>query len=129
MAAAVCVAIAAGFLTTILPTSTVTLRWVHSVEKVPWEEDYATTPDGLIITEARVVQSGAGMEPPQSARFDGTWWRYRPALAALPIVELANSEFAAGYQICWAGKCEELSQLVPKGRVAAIKSLPCTKTW
>lgn len=125
MGAATCIAIAAGLMTTILPTSTITLKWIHSVEKVPWEEDYAATLDGLVITEARVVRSGAGMEPPESARFDGEWWRYKPALFPLPIVEFANSEFVGGYQICWAGRCQRLSDLVPKGQVAAIKSLSC----
>lgn len=125
MAASTCIAIAAGLLTTILPTSTITLKWIHSVEKVPWEEDYLATLNGLVITEARVVRSGAGMEPLESARFDGKWWRYKPALDPLPVVELANSEFVGGYQVCRAGQCQLLSDLVPKGQVAAIKSLPC----
>ena len=122
---AICIVVAAGLTTTVLPTSTITLKWIHSVEKVPWEEDYAATIDGLVITEARVMGSGAGMEPPESARFDGKWWRYKPSLPPLPTVELANSEFVGGYQICTVKRCQWLSDFVPKGHVATLESLPC----
>lgn len=127
MAVGTCVAVTAGLLTTVLPTGNVTLKWIHSVEKVPWEEDYLATTNGLIITEACVRRSGAGMEPPASARFDGIWWRYKPALPALPSVALANSTFVQGYQICWGGRCQQLSNVVSKGHVAALESASCKK--
>ena len=50
-----------------LPVAEFTLAWDHSVEKVRWEEDYRVTAAGLLLGEARVRGSGAGMEPPANA--------------------------------------------------------------
>jgi hypothetical protein len=58
-------AAAAGFV--VLPTQSVTLNWLHTVEKTTWEEDYAASAAGVTITEARIEAFGAGMEPPASA--------------------------------------------------------------
>ena len=44
-----------------------TLAWNHTIEKIRWEEDYRVTPDGLLLGEARVKGSGAGMEIPDDA--------------------------------------------------------------
>jgi hypothetical protein len=68
-----------------------TLAWAHSVEKTAWEEDWRLTPAGLVIVEARVKGSGAGMEPPEGAHYDGAWWRYTPAAAPLAELRLIDS--------------------------------------
>jgi hypothetical protein len=44
-----------------------TLVWTHSVERTEWRESWRVTPAGLVLTEARVKGSGAGMEPATDA--------------------------------------------------------------
>ena len=51
-----------------LSIATFTLAWTHSIEKTDWQEDWRVTPEGLVLTQARVKGSGAGMEPPPGAR-------------------------------------------------------------
>jgi hypothetical protein len=88
-----------------LGTSVFTLAWTHSVEKTIWEEDWRLTQAGLIIEEARIAGSGAGMEPPPGARFDGGLWRYTPSgLTPLPRLELHDSGFTPPWSIRAAGK-------------------------
>ena len=91
--------------------SAFTLAWSHSVEKVRWEEDWRVTPGGLEIVEARVAGSGAGMEPPEGAVFDGGVWRYRPQMPAQAQLALARSGATGGvWQICFDGKCREIAE-------------------
>ncbi len=91
-----------------LGASLFTLAWTHSVERTRWEEDWVLTPRGLVIAEARVQGSGAGMEPPEGARFDGTWWRYTPDLPALPELRLAASGHAGAWDIRTPARTWEL---------------------
>src|SRR3546814_561729 len=106
--AAACIALLAGTIFVVLPTQTMTLIWTHTVEKTRWEEDYSASAEGIVITEVRIEAIGAGMEPPASAIREGRWWRYRPSLPTLASVELANSNFAEGYSLCWNHKCRAL---------------------
>ena len=63
-----------------LAVAAFTLSWTHSVEKTRWEEDWAITPAGLQIVEARVKGSGAGMDPADGAVLRDGWWVYAPSL-------------------------------------------------
>ena len=90
-----------------------TLAWTHSVEKIPWQEDWRLTPQGLVLTESRVRGSGAGMEPPPGAKFDGQWYRWKPDLPPLPEVVLRRSGKAGDWRVCRAGKCIAMGTLVP----------------
>ena len=72
-----------------LGTVALTLAWTHSIEKMRWEEDWRATPAGLVLQEDRIQATGAGMEPPPDAKFDGTWWRYNPHLAPMPQRDFA----------------------------------------
>ena len=54
----------AGSVWATLPLQSFTLAWQHTVEKVLWEEDYRLSERGLLLEEARVRGSGAGMEIP-----------------------------------------------------------------
>lgn len=121
-----CIALVAGAAFLVLPTSAATLMWTHTVEKTGWEEDYAASPEGITIVEARIEAVGAGMEPPSFAVREGRWWRYRPPLPALNSVKLANSTFAAGYSLCWDSECRPLSSLVPQGKQVSILAANCT---
>ncbi len=69
-----------------LGTIALTLAWTHSIEKTRWEEDWRATPAGLALEEDRIQATGAGMEPPPNARFDGQWWHYKPPLPPMPSV-------------------------------------------
>jgi hypothetical protein len=88
-----------------------TLAWTHSVEKTRWEEDWQVTSRGLELVEARIEGSGAGMEPPPEAKFDGRLWRYHPALPPQSKIVLARSGATGGtWQICFAGACQDLPE-------------------
>jgi len=97
--------LAAGKMTALAVTA-FTLSWTHSVEKVRWEEDWRITPAGLVIEEARVKGSAAGMEPPDGAVLKDGWWTYRPRLAPQPKVLLARSGATGeGWKLCSAQGC------------------------
>ena len=51
-----------------LTVSAFMLSWVHSVEKIEWQEDWIVTDQGLQIMQARIKGSGAGMEPAPDAK-------------------------------------------------------------
>ena len=81
---------AAGALLVAIDAEAFTLSWTHSVEKTLWREDWRVAGETLVLDEARVAGSGAGMEPPADARLEGGAWRYRPtshpaALAPRPF--------------------------------------------
>jgi hypothetical protein len=133
--AAACLALLAGTGTHLFTDSAFTLAWLHSVEKVPWEEDYSVHDGKLIIKEARIKRSGAGMEPPTDAIWSYGWWHFKPALPPLESLSLANSSFAAGYTICVRSGCVPLERFAPRGQVATLTARPCkqetdaTQNW
>lgn len=95
----------AGKVTTIAAAA-FTLSWTHSVERVPWEEDWRITPAGFVLVEARVKGSGAGMEPGEGAVLRDGWWSWRPGLPPRESLMLAASgETGGGWRICAAGRC------------------------
>lgn len=97
------VAIAAGIFT---------LGWTHSVEKTEWQERWTVTPQGLVLQEARVRGSGAGMEPGANARRVDGWWVWTPDLPPLPELALAASgTTVSGWRLCDADGCRELGGL------------------
>ena len=110
-----------------IPAERLTLAWTHSVEKIPWEEDYVIRDGRLVLTEARVQGNGAGMEPPEQAVWREGWWRYTPALGPLPKVILTTSPYAGDYRLCWAGACTELSKIVgaPARLGGRVELFPC----
>jgi hypothetical protein len=107
-----------------LGTRNITLAWTHSVEKIVWEEDWRATPRGLVITQARVRGSGAGMDPPPEARFDGHAWGWRPALPPLPFMEMRRSGATADWRVCIAGKCRPMGDYLPAD-ADPVRLLPC----
>ena len=94
-----------------LSIATFTLVWTHSIEKVDWQEDWRVTPEGLVLTQARVKGSGAGMEPPPGARLINGWFQWQPKQPAMPQVVLANSGAAGEWRLCANGDCRTLSEL------------------
>ena len=123
-----CIAVIAGGSVTILPAPTVTLRWIHTVEGSAWEEDYTTVAGLLRLEEARISGIGAGMEPPANARRNGDVWRYAPDLPPLSRIDLANSAYARGYDLCWDEHCAALNSIVPRGLPVALFAQNCVQS-
>ncbi|HEV7369022.1 DUF1850 domain-containing protein [Arenibaculum sp.] len=111
MPAALCIAAVAGTLLASVPADRFELSWTHSVEKIAWREAWAVADGGLVLEEAAIRGHGAGMEVPDGAVLEGGWWRYRPDLAPLERVVLANSTFTSDYELCAAGACTPLAAL------------------
>ncbi|MDX2290276.1 MAG: DUF1850 domain-containing protein [Hyphomicrobiaceae bacterium] len=102
-----CIA-AAGHVTA-LASTVFSLSWTHTVEKIEWQEDWRVTPAGLVILEARVQGTGAGMEPPDGARLEAGWWRYKPGLPAQRTLNLALGEGTGGWRLCTPDTCLDLN--------------------
>ncbi len=109
----ICVALAASSVMLLRLPDRITLAWEHSVEKVRWEEDYERQDAGLVLTEARVRGTGAGMDIPDGAVFVGGVWRYRPDLSPLTQITITNVRLPLGYDVCVAAKCTRLHELIP----------------
>ena len=104
----------------------VTLAWQHSVEKVRWEEDYVASEGMLVLTEARIKGTGAGMEMPTDAVLANGSWHYKPRLAALPKIYISNSELPLGYDVCWNQRCTPLRAMIgAENRLLAL--IPCNQ--
>jgi hypothetical protein len=101
----------AGVVRATIPDAEFTLAWEHSVEKTRWEERYGAGPAGLVLLEARVQGTGAGMEPPPSAVLHDGWWTWQPKT---PVSELrlTRSAYTSDYTLCWLHRCSELGPLV-----------------
>ncbi|MBI4756714.1 MAG: DUF1850 domain-containing protein [Betaproteobacteria bacterium] len=118
--------LAAGLLSASLATSSFTLAWTHSVEKTAWEEDWAVEGHRLVLREARVHGSGAGMEPPSGARLEAGVWHYRPAVPAQPRLRLAHSPHVPPHLLCVQGRCATLAQHLPGlDNTAVVELFPC----
>lgn len=120
-----CIAVA-GAIQTVISTTSFTLAWTHSIEKIRWEEDYLIAGDRLELRESRIKGSGAGMEPPPSAVLQDGWWKYRPALLPLPRLQLANSAYTEDYLLCWQEQCRPLHSLLPaRAQNQSTELFPC----
>jgi hypothetical protein len=117
--------IASGALTVRLALATFTLAWTHSVEKVPWEEDWRVTPAGLQLVEARIVGSGAGMEPPPEARRENGIWRWRPLVPPVRELTLARSGATASWRLCADGLCRDFDEMLGPGTGTPVTLSVC----
>jgi hypothetical protein len=118
--------LSAGVIVAALETDAVTLSWRHSVEKIPWEEDWRVENDRLVAVAARVQGSGAGMEPGPDARRDGPWWVWRPALPPQERLVLTRSQATTDYTLCWRSQCQSLGNIIPIGRETSATIIePC----
>lgn len=107
------ICLAAGALVVSLGSGEITLSWRHSVQKSLWEELWQQRPEGLVLTEARVQGSGAGMDPPDGAKRVDGFWRWKPNLPALPEVVMRRSGATADWRVCADGRCRSLDELLP----------------
>jgi hypothetical protein len=121
------VCIAAGGLVVALAVESFTLAWTHSIEKIRWEEDYRVAGARLVLAEARIRGSGAGMEPPAGSRLEGGVWHYAPQLAPLEVLRLTHSTYTAGYELCVRDGCAPLAASAPRagdGDVIEVRACP-----
>lgn len=117
----------AGVVWAQVPTADFTLAWTHTIEKIRWEEDYRVTPDGLLLGEARVKGSGAGMEIPDGAELrDGTW-HYQRQLPPLQPLRLGRTPEAGDFQLCFDQRCHAMSEWLgpPKADRPALELWSC----
>lgn len=106
-----------------LPENGFSLRWVHSIEKVEWREEWRVSPQGLDLVEARVKGSGAGMEPADDARLVDGWYVWRPHTPRLSKLILARSGAVGDHRLCVGGDCRPVSDYI--GGTDAIVLEPC----
>jgi hypothetical protein len=104
--------LAAGAVTAALAVESFTLAWTHSIAKTRWEEDWHIEGKTLVIDEARIRGTGAGMEPPADAVFKEGVWHYKPAVR-LTRLRLAHSPYTAGYELCLDGTWRPLADHLP----------------
>jgi hypothetical protein len=105
--------LAAGAVSAVLAVEGFTLGWIHSIEKIRWEEDWRIEGRALVITEARIRGTGAGMEPPAGSVLKDGVWRYRPLLPPQTVLRLAHSPYTSGYELCIEGRCRPLADHLP----------------
>lgn len=109
-----------------LPLASFTLAWTHSIEKTRWEEDWVVASGALVLHEARIRGSGAGMDAPPAAVLKDDAWHYRPPLPPMARVALTHSPYVAGYELCADGQCRPLADLLPGiGDNAVIEMAAC----
>lgn len=108
------ICLVAGAMNVFVPTTSFTLAWMHSIEKIRWEEDYTVQRDALELTEARIRGTGAGMEPPEGAALDAHGvWHYQSQVKSVPSLSLARSTYTRDYELCLDGRCRSLGNYVP----------------
>lgn len=101
--------LAAAGLAVEIAASSFTLAWTHTVEKTLWEEDWGIEGDRLVLRQARVKGSGAGMEPPPEARLEAGFYVWEPGIAVAEIV-LRREAHAGDWRLCAAGSCAPLGE-------------------
>ena len=87
--------------------SVFSLSWTHTVEKTLRQETWRVEDGRLILTEARVKGSGAGMEPAPDARLEGGFYVWMPDETRKEIV-LRRDPHAGDWRLCAAGRCDAL---------------------
>ncbi|TRZ90126.1 MAG: DUF1850 domain-containing protein [Rhodocyclaceae bacterium] len=117
----------AGAVSAVLAIDSFTLAWMHSIEKIRWEEDWRVQGKTLVITEARIRGSGAGMEPPPDAVMKDGVWHYRPRLPPQAVLRVTHSPYTRGYELCSAGHCQPLADHLPEiENIAVIELRGCS---
>jgi hypothetical protein len=114
-----------GMLRATLPGPELAVEWQHSVAKTLWEERYRIDGDRLLLADACVKGTGAGMEPPPDAVRRADAWCWQPR-RALPELALTWSTHTADYRLCAQGTCKTLGEWigpVDDGTVVVVR--PC----
>ena len=83
-----------------LAVASFTLGWTHTIERVPWEEEWRVEPRALVLTQSRVKGSGAGMEPPPQARLVDGWYVWAPDNSRRAEIVLRRARGIADWRFC-----------------------------
>jgi hypothetical protein len=102
--------LAAAGITVQIAASSFTLAWTHTVERTAWEEDWRIAGGDLVLAEARVRGSGAGMEPPPQARLENGFYAWMPSAAPLEELVLRRAPQAGDWRLCAAGQCATIRE-------------------
>lgn len=130
----ICLALALGP-EVFIPSQRFTLAWVHSIEKVRWEEDYAVGRNGdpqaptlIYALAARVKGSAAGMEPGPGAVLKNGWYEYVPAVQRHESLSLMRSFYTPDYELCLNGHCRPMSDyLASDGGITMLRACEAPK--
>jgi hypothetical protein len=120
-----CIGVAFSVIAASVPTESFTLAWTHSVEKTRWEEDYRIEKNRIVLVQARIRGSGAGMEPPAGAVLRNGVYEYRPRNVALEKFSIMRSAYAKDYELCWNGRCTAMTELLGPPMDEATELFPC----
>lgn len=83
-----------------------TLAWTHSVERTEWQERWqVVASQGLLLVEARVRGSGAGMEPADDAVWRDGWFVYRPMRQVAQLHLAISGATPSGWRLCTDAGC------------------------
>jgi hypothetical protein len=102
--------IAAAGIALEIAASSFTLGWTHTIEKTIWEEDWRIEGDRLVLVEARIQGSGAGMDPPPEARLEGGFYIWQPNTPPLPEIVLRRAAQAGDWRLCTPARCAILGK-------------------
>jgi hypothetical protein len=104
-----CIASAGSVLT--LLAGGFSLSWIHSVEKTEWIENWQVEDNKLALVSAQVKGSGAGIDLPPNALWEGGGWTYHPTQPPLSKLSLAASGATpSGWTLCTSDTCVELGE-------------------
>ena len=92
------------------------LAWTHTIERIPWEEDWRVEPGQLVLEESRIKGSGAGMEPAPDARLVDGWFVWQPNETRKNIV-LRRAPEAGDWRICPRHESGEQGPCQPLGAI------------
>ncbi|MCB1906052.1 MAG: DUF1850 domain-containing protein [Rhodocyclaceae bacterium] len=117
--------LAGGGLASSIAATLFTLQWIHSVERLAWQEDWRLEGDALVLVEARIRGSGAGMDPPQGAVLRDGVWHYRTERRVAALL-LSSGGSQPEYVLCAAGECRPITAWLggPAGD-GRIELFPC----
>lgn len=103
-----------------------TLAWTHTIEKVPWQEDWRIEDRQLRLVEVRIKGSGAGMEPAPDARLENGFYTWNPADDRRDRLVLRRSPApgVGDWSLCVGGACRALGDIVGPD-VDPVTLAPC----
>ena len=113
--------LAGAGLTVHLAVASFTLAWTHTIEKIPWEEDWRVEADARVRTQSRVQGSGAGMEPPAYAKLTDGWYAWAPENPRRTSIQLRRASGLADWTFCAPG-----IPCAPLGKVLGADADPVT---
>lgn len=118
--------LAGGAVAVRIAAAAFTLSWTHTVERIPWQEDWRIEDDRLVLETVRLKGSGAGMEPAPGARLVDGWYVWHPPSDTRSEIMLrrADTSIAGDWHLCTKAEgCRDLADLV--GAADPVRLYPC----